>query len=136
MMKMRKGSKVLILLAMGLCGMQMAPAQAAEQSACTAAAGSTRNAADAIIASATILPDEAAALMTCIFPLMSEQDFRAATLTAAQGVKNSDTGRFIIEVASSLLLKSTRLRAVPDRVITTPPASCGGATDPCASPSS
>lgn len=135
-MKMQTNLKVIAALAVAMCGLQMAPAHAAEQSACAAAAGSARSAADAIIASATILPDDAAALMTCIFPLMPELQFRAAALTAAQGVKNAETGRFIIEVASDLLLKSTKRRVQPDRVTTTPPSSCTGATDPCASPSS
>lgn len=93
-----------------------AASKAVPRSACETAAVSAKLATDAIVASATALPDDAAALMSCIFPLMPEQEFRAAALNAASGVKNAELGKFIIEVASNLLLKATKLRAVPDRL--------------------
>jgi len=106
----------------------MMPAQAAGGSACTAAAQSASAASDAIVASSS--PDEAAALMTCIFPLMPEKSFRAAALSAAEGVKNAELSKFIIETASGLLLRSSRLRVVPDGVSSgstpvTPPSNGG-----------
>lgn len=127
-MNKQTGRIALAVLALSALATSTLPAQAAQQSACTTAASSARNASDAIIATATALPDDAAALMTCIFPLMAEKDFRAAALTAAEGVKNAELSQFIIETASNLLLKSSKLRVVPDTLNAVP--------DTSASPSS
>lgn len=96
---------------------------AANGTLCIKTAGSLDAAAEAIAISARSSADDATTLMSCLFEVMPEKDFRQVAAGAAGKLDDAELSAYVLEVASALLLHPSRRRTVPEGLIVVPPRS-------------